>query len=83
VLGDTLRTRTEATALRQTPPWPTGLAALRMTTVDQHDRVVLDFWRCAMLPLRDAAGETGHADNLRLVGIDGTASPDAAAVTAG
>jgi len=54
-----------------------------MTTVDQDDRMVLDFWRCAMLPLRDAAGETGHADNLRLVGIDGTASPDAAAVTAG
>jgi acyl dehydratase len=25
---------------------------------------VLDFWRCAMLPLRDRAGQTGHADDL-------------------
>src|SRR5690606_20690428 len=50
VLGDTLRTTTEVVALRQNRPRegrrPTGLAALRITTVDQHDRPVLDFWRC-------------------------------------
>lgn len=71
VLGDTLRTRTEVVALRQNTPRagrrPTGLAALRMTTTDQQGRVVLDFWRCAMLPLKDPV-ETGHADDLATVG---------------
>lgn len=71
-VGDTLRTTTEVVALRQTSPKPgrpaTGLAALRIRTVDQHDRPVLDFHRCAMLPLRDPAGQTGHADELGAVG---------------
>ena len=29
---------------------------------------MLDFWRCAMLPLRDPAAQTGHADDLDAVG---------------
>jgi acyl dehydratase len=33
-------------------------------TTDQRDRRVLDFWRCAMLPLSDPDGRTGHADSL-------------------
>ena len=57
LLGDTLRTSTQVVALRQNQPRegraPTGLAVLRITTVDQQRRPVLDFWRCAMLPLRD------------------------------
>jgi acyl dehydratase len=65
VIGDTLRTATEVVGLRQNRARPgrdaTGLAVLRITTVDQHARPVLDFWRCAMLPLRDPAGATGHA----------------------
>jgi acyl dehydratase len=68
VIGDTLRTTTEVVALRQNRARAgraaTGLAALRVRTVDQHDRPVLDFWRCAMLPLRDPEGETGAADDL-------------------
>jgi acyl dehydratase len=68
LIGDTLRTTTEVVALRQTSLRPgraaTGLAVLRVRTVDQEDRRVLDFWRCAMLPLRDAEGQTGHADDL-------------------
>jgi acyl dehydratase len=72
VIGDTLRTRTEVVALRQNQPRPgrapTGLAALRITTTDQELRPVLDFWRCAMLPLRDQAAQTGHADDLDRVG---------------
>src|SRR5271165_7625283 len=56
VIGDTLFTRTEVVGLRQNSPKPgrawTGLAALRMTTIDQLGRQVLDFYRCAMLPLR-------------------------------
>lgn len=75
-LGDTLRTSTEIVGLRQNQPKEgraaTGLAALRITTVDQHDRKVLDFWRCAMLPLRDPAGVTGHADGLDNIGAEPT-----------
>ncbi len=67
LIGDTLRTSTEVVALRQTTPKPdraaTGLAALRIRTLDQEARPVLDFWRCAMLPLRDPDGRTGHADS--------------------
>ena len=47
-----------------------GLAALRMTTVDQVDRLVLDFYRCAMLPLSADAGDTGHDDDLSAIGTD-------------
>ncbi|MGC9666152.1 MaoC family dehydratase [Planosporangium sp. 12N6] len=68
VLGDTLRTRTEVVALRQNRSRPTGLAALRITTTDQHDRPVLDFWRCAMLPMRDPGVDTGHHADLADVG---------------
>lgn len=83
-LGDTLRTRTEVVGLRQNTAKPgrrpTGLAALRITTVDQDERPVLDFWRCAMLPLRDCALDTGHADDLGTVGAP--ADPAALAAVA-
>jgi acyl dehydratase len=68
LIGDTLRTTTEVVALRQNRPRPgraaTGLAVLRIRTTDQDDRRVLDFWRCAMLPLRDPTGATHHDDDL-------------------
>ncbi len=71
-LGDTLRTCTRVAGLRQNKPRegraPTGLAALRITTVDQENRPVLDFWRCAMLPLRDQGARTGHEDDLAQIG---------------
>jgi acyl dehydratase len=70
-IGDTLRTSTEVVALRQNRPRvgrrATGLAVLRIRTVDQEGRRVLDFWRCAMLPLRDPAQWTGHADDLAAI----------------
>ena len=73
-LGDTLRTRTEVVALRQNSVKAgrpaTGLAALRITTTDQHDELVLDFWRCAMLPLRDGTVRTDCCDDMALVGVD-------------
>jgi acyl dehydratase len=76
-IGDTLQTWTRVVALRQNRPRegraPTGLAALRITTTDQQDRPVLDFWRCAMLPLRDSVLQTGHADDIDQVGRDITA----------
>src|ERR1700693_3276021 len=71
-LGDTLRTSTRVVALRQNRApagrAATGLAVLRITTVDQEQRPVLDFWRCAMLPLRDRDRQTGHADELASAG---------------
>lgn len=83
-LGDTLKTTTEVVALRQNSPRPdrpaTGLAALRITTTDQQGREVLDFWRCAMLPLRDPAARTGRADDLTQVGAT---DADLAAVPSG
>lgn len=66
--GDTLATRTEVVGLRQSRSRPVGMAALRVSTRDQHDRTVLDFWRCAMLPLSAAGLDTGHADDLDAVG---------------
>jgi acyl dehydratase len=79
-IGDTLRTSAQVVALRQNRQRegraPTGLAALRITTTDQRDRPVLDFWRCAMLPLRDPEGQTGHRDDLDHVGRDITANDD-------
>lgn len=76
VIGDTLRTSTEVVALRRNTPRegraPTGLAALRITTVDQRDRPVLAFWRCAMLPLRlplrDPDAPAGDAADMGAVG---------------
>jgi acyl dehydratase len=80
VVGDTVFTRTEVVGLRQNTAKPgraaTGLAALRMTTTDQVGRLVLDFYRCAMLPLSPDAADTGHADDLSLVGAQLGSAPD-------
>ncbi|MGZ6616287.1 MAG: MaoC family dehydratase [Solirubrobacteraceae bacterium] len=73
-LGDTLRTRTEVVALKQNRPRAdapaSGLVVLRIRTTDQDDQPVLDFWRCPMLPLRDAEVRTGHADALDAIPAD-------------
>lgn len=78
-LGDTLTTRTTVVGLRQNQRREgraaTGLAGLHILTRDQEGRTVLDFHRCAMLPLKPSghSGEdrdTGHADDLDLIGSD-------------
>ncbi len=78
VLGDTLRTTTAVAGLRENRRRegraPTGLAALHMVTTDQQDRTVLDFYRCAMLPLRGTA-PTGHSDDLDAIGAAEAARP--------
>jgi acyl dehydratase len=78
-IGDTLRTTTEVVALRDTSARPgrapAGLAALRVRTLDQHDRPVLDYHRCAMLPLREGAAYPGHTDDLSA--ISGELAPEA------
>ena len=82
-IGDTLRTVTEVVGLRQNSRRAgraaNGLAALRMSALDQDGRPVLDFWRCAMLPLRDSDTETGRADDLSAIG----GRPDRPGVGAG
>ena len=49
-----------------------------MTTIDQVGRLVLDFHRCAMLPLSPGAAPTAHADDLSAIGA-WAAATDAAA----
>jgi acyl dehydratase len=75
-IGDSLRTVTEIVGLRQNSRRPgrpaTGLAALRISSRDQQERPVLDFWRCAMLPLRESERQTGHADDLSAIGSEPT-----------
>jgi acyl dehydratase len=76
VIGDSLFTRTEVVGLRQNSPKPgrspTGMAALRMTTIDQVGRLVLDFYRCAMLPVSPGADPDRDppADDLSTIGAD-------------
>lgn len=73
-IGETLRTTTEVVALRDTSPRPgrapTGLAVLRIHTLDQLGRDVLDFHRCAMLPMRDEANRPGHAGDLEAISAE-------------
>ncbi|WP_462188834.1 MaoC family dehydratase, partial [Frankia sp. CcWB2] len=83
-IADTLSTTTEVVGLRQNRPRPgrrpTGLAVLRVRTVDQQLRPVLDFWRCAMLPLADPDADTGHHDDLDEVGVHPSPADFVAAV---
>ena len=68
LVGDTLRTVTVIEALkenrRRPDREPTGLAVLHIKTTDQEGRGVLDYRRCAMLPLSLGARPTGHADEV-------------------
>jgi acyl dehydratase len=73
-VGDTLRTSTDVVALRDNAARPgrapTGLAALRVRTADQHGRPVLDYHRCAMLPMRSESARPGHADDLDAISAE-------------
>jgi acyl dehydratase len=84
-IGDTLFTRTEVVGLKMNSAKPgrapTGLMALRITAIDQADRLILDFYRCAMLPLSAGADpdSADHDDDLSKIGADLAAPPSAAA----
>lgn len=73
-IGDTLYTTTEVVGLKENSAKagrkPTGLAALRMNTVDQDGNTVLDFYRCAMLPLSQSPDRNRvvHTDDLSAIG---------------
>lgn len=78
LIGDTLTTTTEVVGLKSNSIKPgraaTGLAALRMNTLDQDGRTVLDFHRCAMLPVgpdTDPA-DAVRTDDLSAIGGDET-----------
>ncbi|AFC46095.1 P40 protein [Mycobacterium intracellulare ATCC 13950] len=75
VIGDSLYTRTEVVGLRANSPKPgrapTGLVALRMITIDQADQLVLDFYRCGMLPAGpDFDADNAPHDDLSTIGAD-------------
>jgi acyl dehydratase len=80
-----LFTRTEVVGLKKNSAKPgrapTGLMALRITTIDQADRLILDFYRCAMLPLSAGADpdSADHDDDLSKIGAGLAAPPSAAA----
>lgn len=65
-VGDTLQTTAEVVRLRQNRGRdgrePTGLVVLRVQTLNQDNDVVLSYWRCPMIPMRNAALESGHRD---------------------
>jgi acyl dehydratase len=66
-VGETLATSVEVRALKETSRRadrpPRGLALLGITTTTQTGEVVVDFERCAMLPLRGTA-PTGCSDDV-------------------
>lgn len=66
VIGDTLETTTTVVALKEnrsrTRGVATGLAVLQIVSRDQDGREVLNFQRCAMLPIRPGAEGGPHAD---------------------
>jgi acyl dehydratase len=55
-IGDTLKTRTEIVGVRvlaaKPGRAPRGLVVMHIVTTDQTGAIVLDFYRCAMLPAR-------------------------------
>lgn len=71
-IGDTLFTETTIDGLKENSRKPgrasTGLAALHIVTKDQEGRLVLDYWRCAMLPLSSEDAPVGPRDDLSTIG---------------
>jgi acyl dehydratase len=76
-IGDSIYTRTEVVGLKansvKAGRAPTGMAALRMITIDQADRLVLDFYRCAMLPAGPDWRPGEPRDDLAAIGMDAMA----------
>ena len=66
-VGDTLTTTTKVVGLRQNKVKPgrdaTGMVALEMATTNQNGLRVMQYWRCPMIPCRDASADTGRDDS--------------------
>ena len=73
-IGDTLKTTTTVVALRQNKirkgRAASGMVALEMHVTNQIDETVLLFWRCPMIPCRDASADTGQNDSFELMPED-------------
>lgn len=86
-LGDTLTTSTRVVGLRQNRTKSgraaTGMVALEMSTTNQHGDVVMQYWRCPMIPCRDPQAVTGHDDDLGAIGQEITPADIDAAVPRG
>lgn len=86
-VGDTLTTISTVVGLRQNQVKAgraaTGMVALEMETVNQHGTVVMKYWRCPMIPCRDPAAVTGHADDFDWIPERLAAADVAAAVPSG
>lgn len=71
-IGDTLSTTTRVVGLRQNKIKPgranTGMVALEMSTRNQHDDIVMRYWRCPMIPCRHPDAVTGNEDDLSAIG---------------
>lgn len=71
-LGETLSTTTTVAGLKENSRREgrpaTGLAAFRITTTNQDGATVLDFWRCAMIPLSSPDASTTHRDDVSSIG---------------
>ena len=65
-VGDTLTTTTKVVGLRQNKLKAgrnaTGMVALEMETTNQNGVRVMQYWRCPMIPCRDAQADTGRND---------------------
>lgn len=66
-VGDTLTTSSKVVGRRQNSVKPgraaTGMVVLEMETINQHGHCVLKYWRCPMIPCRDAEADTGLKDD--------------------
>ncbi|MBF0240601.1 MAG: acyl dehydratase, partial [SAR324 cluster bacterium] len=66
-VGDTLHTTTKVVGLKQNKVKPgrapTGMVALEMLVRNQHGQEVMKFWRCPMIPCRNADTNTGYDDS--------------------
>ncbi len=86
LLGDTLHTVTTVVGLRQNRRQAgranTGLVALEMQTRNQRNELVLQAWRCPMIPCRDNDVESPHADVLDALGRTDRVSESLALTTA-
>jgi len=71
-LGDTLYTRTCVVGMKKNRLQPgraaTGIVALEITTTNQNNDVVLNFWRFPMIPCRNMQSDISHDDNLDTIG---------------
>ena len=83
-IGDSLRTTTTVTALKQNRPKPgrpaTGMVVLEMHVENQHGETVLHFWRCPMIPCLDPNAVTGHDDSFETIPTELNASQLTSAV---